>query len=394
MLPALALLALSASAEPAKTSSVPYVAVFVIPEDTVAEHVAGRIEVDLAQRLEKKGAPMVDLAAKYPQPKSPPDEGEKLLKEGKEAYDNLDMDAAIQKLTDGVLFFIKHPEIADPKKMAEVFVFLGAAELQNGVKTAGKEFARAIVLDPDYKPDPKFFAADVQKAYAAARTEVEAKSKGIVLFESVPAGATLELNGKPQGQTPLPARELKPGRYHVRASRPGYVTAAKFPEVAPGDELDVRLDLVPLPAYGSSVDLARRLANTNNFNARVLPPQASQLGQELQARFIVLATVATVKGSNKVNAQVWDVETGDRLRELKFDADEFGSDNAAETIKRWIDRPTAAIVVEAKPNALYGVLRKPWVWAVVGVVVVGAAVGVGVAAGQQPHRFDFVTGIP
>jgi hypothetical protein len=41
------------------------------------------------------------------------------------------------------------------------------------------------------------------------------------------------------------------------------------------------------------------------------------------------------------------------------------------------------------------VLRKPWVWAVVGVVVVGAAVGTGVAVASPRHRPDWITtGIP
>jgi hypothetical protein len=391
---ALALLSVL-TAEPAKTAAVPWVAVFITPEDTVAEHVAGKLEVELAQRLEKKGAQLIDLTARFPQPKTSSDEGDQLLKEGKDAYDNLDMDTAIQKLTDGVLFFIRHPELADPKKLAEVFVFLGAAELQNGVKTSNKEFTRAIALDPDYKPDPKFFAADVQKAYAAARADLDKAKKGLVLLESVPAGAKLELDGKPLGLTPLPALELAPGRHHAKASRPGYVTAAKFPDVATGEELEVRLDLAPLPAYAASVDLAKRLANRNNFDAQVLPPQASQLGQQLQARFIVIGSVSTVKATNKVSAQVWDVETGDRLRELKFDGDEFGMDGAAETIKRWIDRPTAVVVVEGKANPLAETLRKPWLWAVVGVVVVGAAVGAGVAVGVEHHHPDFITtGIP
>lgn len=396
LLHALAVLALSADPlVPASTSAVPYVAVFITPDDTVAEHHAGKIEVELASKLGAKGVPVVDLAAKYPQPKTTSDEGDTLIKEGKEAYDNLDMDAAIAKLTDGILYFIKHPEAADSKKLAEVFVFLGAAELQNGKKPeAAKEFYRAAVLDPGFKPDPRFFAADVQKAFQHAHEEVHQKHKGLVLFESNPAGATLELDGKALGLTPLQALELAPGRHHVRASRPGYVTAAKFPEVTSGAEIDVKLDLTPLPAYASSVDLARRLANRNNFDAKVLPPQAQQLSQELQARFIVLGTVTTMKGSNKVEVQVWDVQTGDRLRELKFDGDEFGISTAADTIRVWIDRPVAEVVVEAKPNPLTGLFKKPWVWAVIGVVAVGAATTVGIVAAKEPRSFDIITGIP
>src|SRR5690606_4060985 len=137
------------------------------------------------------------------------------------------------------------------------------------------------------------------------------------------------------GLTPLPVMELAPGRHHVRASRPGYVPSAQFPEVASGQDVDVRLELQPVPGYAPSVDLAKRLANRNNFDAKALPPQAKQLGADLGARFVVLGKVTTEKGSNKVEVQVWDVDTGDRLRELKFDGDEFGMNSAADTIKLW-----------------------------------------------------------
>ncbi len=395
LLNALVVLTLSADPVTAKTSAVPYVAVFLTPDDTVAEHSTGRLEVELADKLAKKGVPMVDIGARYPQPKTSAEEGETLIKEGKEAYDNLDMDAAIQKLTDGILWYVKHPELADAKALAEVFLFLGAAELQNGKKAdASKEFYRAAVLDPDLKPDPKYFAADVQKSFTHAHTDIHGKHKGIVLFQSFPSGAQVDLDGKSHGLTPLQAMELPPGRHHVRVSRPGYVSAAKFPEVTSGSEIDVRLELQPLPAYASSVDLAKRLANRNNFDAKVLPPQAKQLGAEIGARFIVLGRVTTSKATNKVEVQVWDVETGDRLREVKFDGDEFGMSQAADTIRVWIDRPPAEVVVEARPNPVAQALKKPWVWAVAGAVVVGVGVGVAVAASAEPHRFNFITGIP
>ncbi|MBL8953319.1 MAG: PEGA domain-containing protein [Myxococcaceae bacterium] len=393
MLTTALLLLLSAEA---KTASVPFVAVFVQGEDATAEHHAGKIEVELSHRLAKRGAPLVDLAARYPPPRHDATEGSTLIKEGKEAYDNLDMDAAIQKLTDAGLYFIKHPEAADPKLLAEVFVFLGAAELQNNKKAeAHKNFLRAVALDPTYQPDPKFFAADVQKAFSSAHHELAGKHKGTVIFESSPAGATLALDGREIGLTPHPPVELTPGRHHVLATRPGYVTAGKLPEVASGAHLDVKLELQPLPAYAGSVDLAKRVTNRNNFDAQVLPPQASQLGQELGARYLVLGKVVSSKGSNKVEVQVWDVQTGDRLRELKFDGDEFGLDKAAETITLWIGRPVAEVVVEAKPEGASGAFKKPWVWAVIGAVVVGTAVGVGVGIGaQQPRGFDIITGIP
>src|ERR1700690_1444173 len=109
------LVAFVAAAEPtvtATTSSVPYIAVFAKGEDSTAERNAGKLEDDLSQALTKRGAAMADLEARFPPPIGPSDEGDKLIAAGKDAYDNLDLDGAVTKLTDGALFFVKHPPVA------------------------------------------------------------------------------------------------------------------------------------------------------------------------------------------------------------------------------------------------------------------------------------------
>ena len=162
MLAALALVALTAEPDPAKPELPPVTAVFAFAEDTIAERMAGKVEIELAERLTKKNVQMVNIGALFPATKESTAEGDALVKDGKEAYDNLDLDAAIAKLTDAALFFIKHPELTDPKKLAEVFVYLGAAEQQNGVKTFAKEFARAM----------KHSAASVSFAIATSRSRL------------------------------------------------------------------------------------------------------------------------------------------------------------------------------------------------------------------------------
>src|SRR5262245_21423145 len=108
MIETLALFALSAAPPP--TAAPPplpsTLAVFVASEDPAAEHAAGRLEIDLTQALEKKGAKLVDLNALFPAPPPSIDEGLKLIKAGKDAYDNLDLDTTIKKLTDAALFFV------------------------------------------------------------------------------------------------------------------------------------------------------------------------------------------------------------------------------------------------------------------------------------------------
>lgn len=378
------------------TTSEPTVAVFVKADDQVAERAAGKLEVDLAAALTKQGAQLSDIEKLFPPPKEASDEGDALVAAGKEAYDNLDLDGAVQKLTDGALFFVKHPTLSQPKKLAEVFFFLAAAELQNGKKgPAGKDFYRAAVLDPELKPDTKIFGSDVLKAFNAAKSETHGK-KGLVLIDSQPSGATIELDGKPIGVTPLTAMELSAGRHHVRALKPGFHQAASFPDVKNSEDLDVKLTLEPLPTYATWLDVANKLIGRQGFDTQKLPSNASSLASGMGARFLVLVQVTTVRGiSSEAEAQVWDTDTGDRLREVKFIVEDASIVKTATAIKRWMDRPVAVQVVEAKQTSNDGLLHQPWFWAVTGVVVAGAVVtGVGVAATRHGHGYDFVTGIP
>jgi hypothetical protein len=389
------LVAIAASASSPKVAGPPVVAVFAKADDQVAERASGKLEVDLTAALKKRGVKTPDLDALFPPPKEPTEEGDTLVAAGKEAYDNLDLDGAIGKLTDAALFFVKHPALTQPKKLAEIFLFLASAELQNGDKQNGKDFQRAAVLGPDLKPDPKLFGADVQKAFNAAKAEV-AKTHGVVLIESVPSGATIEVNGKKVGLSPLSAMELPQGRNHARASRPGYVAAGAFPEVKASEDTDVKLTLQPVPAYQTWVDLANKFIGRAGFDQQKLPQAASSLASAMNARYLVLLNVSTVRGiASEAEAQVWDTETGNRLRELKFVVDDASIDKTADTIHRWIDRPAPVEVVEAQPSSGSGVLQQPWIWVVAGVVVVGAAAtGVGVAVTQHHHGYDFTTGIP
>src|SRR5262249_11401436 len=153
---------------------------------------------------------------------------------------------------------------------------------------------------------------------------------------------------------------------------------ARFPELNAGERATVRLDLTPLPAFAASVELARKLTTRAAFDAPELPAQAATLGQQMEARFVVLVMAATGKGGTlKAEDEVWDVATGARLRELKFDADAFSVDRAADTIKLWIERPSPVAVIEAKPG-IGPVWQKPWFWGAAAVVVAGAAVGLAV----------------
>ena len=70
--------------------------------------------------------------------------------------------------------------------------------------------------------------------------------KGLLRLESEPPGATVTVDGKFRGETPL-ALDLDPGEpYEIRISKAGYRTASRSASVAPREERLERLELAPL----------------------------------------------------------------------------------------------------------------------------------------------------
>lgn len=375
--------------------------VFASGQDTVAQGLAGRVEVELTRALKKKNVQLVDVAALFPAPAPvSAEEGDKLFAAGREAYDNLDFDAASKALAQAAVFFIKRPSAAKPEQLSEIFLFLGASELQNGAKAAAlKEFTRALQMNPALAPDSKYFGSDVQTAFAAAQKEMGKRPKGSLAVESTPSGAEVEAFGLSYGLTPVSEIELPAGRYLVRLTRPGFAPSAAFPEVLAGQTAEVRQTLEASPALLALHEKAQKLISRIPFEAEQLPPAAAQVASALKGRYLVLAAVTSdAKLAPKIELQVWNASTGDRLKGVKFNADADGYDTAADAVQAWISRPgqaVAAAVVKEEASGGEPVFKKWWFWTAVGVVAVGG-VSAGVVAAQprSSRGFNVVLGQP
>ena len=401
----LALLVLAAAA-PKPVDLPDKVAVFAAGEDTVAKTIAGRVEIEFTKALKKKGVALADIEAQFPPPAAESgEEGDKLFTAGKEAYDNLDFDGAAKTLAQAAVFFIKRPSAAQPEKLAEIFLFLGASELQNGAKAdAQKEFTRALQMHPALAPDSKYFGADVQGAFTAAQKEMGARPKGKLSVQSIPAGAEVEAFGLSYGKTPVPEIELPAGRYMVKLTREGFAPSIAFPEVAAKETVEVNQALQGGPLYMIVRDQAVPLITRQNFDGAKLSPAAIETAKDMKTRFLVVALISTSgKGSN-VEVQVWNANTGDRLKGVKFEiTSEGGSyDTGAEAVSAWLTHPTAAVAAAGEeevteegvqPSEGGSVLKKWWFWTAVGAVAVGAGVTTAVVASQPHGRGGFNTAL-
>ncbi|HEY0883077.1 MAG TPA: hypothetical protein VGD87_16165, partial [Archangium sp.] len=156
------------AAAPAKPLLPNKAAVFVSSPN---EADAAKVEGDLTKALEDASTPLVDVSEAFPLP-ARDDSGDKLVKEARQAYDDLDYEGAATKWQTALEFFQKNPQLADAKSLADAHFFIGALAIQNGGKAQAKkgqeEFARALLHDPALTCDPQVYGADVKKAFDKA----------------------------------------------------------------------------------------------------------------------------------------------------------------------------------------------------------------------------------
>ena len=384
----------SGAAAPSKPSLPSKAAVFVSSPDEAG---AAKAEGELTRALEDAEVRQIDLPEQFPAaPRD--DSGDKLVKDASQAYDDLDYEGAAAKWNEALEFFVKHPEFADSKTLADAHFFVAALAIQNGgkgqSKKAQEEFVRALVNNPALTCDAQVYGNDVKKAFDKAVTELGNKGQGTLTIDSSPAGATATLRGKELGLTPIAEAPTVPiGRHLVTFTRPGYQPAGAWADVTK-EGGSAKATLAAAPGYMEVRDAATALVGKGVGIKGPLPSGARKLADIVKARFLVMSDGAT--------AEVWDVESGNRLSGLSLSAEELST--SAKKISSFMAKPgsaaVAAAVVDApgeEPGASGPVYTKWWFWTAVGVVAVGgAATAAGVAAANNPsgRAFNVVLGIP
>lgn len=379
-------------AQPKKLPPLPKDAmVFVLNTDGSQPPEASGLEASLTRALREKSVLLVDLDAAYPQPPAPTG-GEALFKEGKEAYDNLDLDTAKAKFSEALVKYGQEPTGASADRIAETQVYLAAITSQNGGKNVAKQLqaqlASALVMKPDLAPDTKLFGPDLPKLLEKAHADVAARPKGALHVQVTPHGADVTFRDHVLTAPVEPIADLPSGYHYVGAKRPGYEPAAAVIEVSAAGAT-ATLELKPTAELTQTHQSAGALIAA--FGAKALPPAARTFGDKHKCRYLVLGNAETLA------LQVWDLEGGGRLRDLKLSDSPEMVAALAEKVKVFIDKPSP-VEVEVKkeePTASDSVLTKWWFWAAVGdgaAVVAGTTAGVAAAASGPKRPFSPVLG--
>jgi len=128
-------------------------------------------------------------------------------------------------------------------------------ELALGNQQAARDALRqAVILRPERTSlDPAEFAPDVRAEYELVRGGLGREAPRPLTTESKPAGAELELNGRPAGRTPMSVR-LHDGRHYLVFRSPGHVVMPRIIDVDGEPMAVLRVELDPLAMDSSPLD--------------------------------------------------------------------------------------------------------------------------------------------
>ncbi|MEW5741829.1 MAG: PEGA domain-containing protein [Myxococcota bacterium] len=381
------------SSAPARPSLPSRAAVFVVGADREKAAAADQLEAKLTRALDDAKVELTDLESLFPLP-AVDDTGAKAFAEAKKGFDDLDYEPALANAHKALEAFTAHPESATAAELADVHFFIGAVSMQLSGKAAAKKaqefFARALLYNPDLQLNAELYGNEAKKAFEKAKQEVSGRGMGPLTITSTPAGAQVLLRDKSLGLTPLaePPSVLA-GRHLVKLSRPGFAPFGAFADVSSGGAT-VEATLSAAPGYAEAREVATTLL-TNGVGSGKVPPTARKLGEVMKARFLVVA----VKRGDDSPLEVWDVETGNRLGDVTL-SDDASLATAATRVKDFVDHPSPLAPVAATVEQGGGdpVYKKWWFWTAVGVVVVGSATAVGVAAASSKPGYNVVLGTP
>ena len=324
------------------------------------------------------------------------DDGRQALAEGRKAYDNLDLDHAGDDFEDAAKAFTAClPALASPAPLVRALVFLGATKFLAGDQDAAHAaFVRALLLDPDHKPDPTIFSPPLAKAFNGARVEVAARPQAPLTVVSAPAGANVFIDGHWRGVTPLTLEKVTVGTHVLVISRRGRIPVVLTTDIAAGvgPPVKVHLDAGPVAgAYAREAAAATAAAGPQKF-----PKAAVALARRFPADRVVLGRVVAAKqGPPVLHLTAYAPAKGLRVattsRVLADDDARRGRD-LDDLARTWLPGVAAEPAPLPKPPPPVSFKLPPfartwWFWAATGAgVAVIAGTAAALASSGAPDR--------
>lgn len=243
---------------------------------------------------------------------------ETLFAQGREAYDTLDLDVAIERLNDALRDLEQHAAyLQDIGKVADVLMLLGATHILRGEDGKGRErLMQAIAIAPDVEPDPAVFNPTMRNTFRSASNSVK-KSKRVALsVSSNPSYAQVYVDGNFAGVSPITVDGLTEGRHFLRLVKDGYNDFGSVVSVSRSSEVAEVAHMQPaqnFEDYDALVDQVLAAQGGGRLNAEHAT-LVERLGRMLGVDHLFVASVRLDGERVVVEATQLDLESEIRVK--------------------------------------------------------------------------------
>jgi len=191
---------------------------------------------------------------------SPEDEIEEmkiLLSAGKEAFETVEFEKAIQNIEKALSIFRKNMIfMKDFRNIITPVAILGICYLAlNRKEDALKTFKYLLSIRPDYRPPEALFPPSAMEIFLKAKKEMREFE---FFFTTFPEGATVYIDGRKKGITPYMEKRMPEGTHLVTAHLQGYKEFREVINISRNENLSVILEraevFVPEAWWGMGPD--------------------------------------------------------------------------------------------------------------------------------------------
>lgn len=158
---------------------------------------------------------------------------EEMVQKGHDAYDQLDLDAAVEFLSNTLKQYERFAAyVNDFRKVSEALMLLGATHILRGEEKLGnRRLEQALNVFPQMEPDPRIFNPAMRGQFQETVSRMSTRPPGTLSVTSNPSYAEVYVDGKFAGVTPLAVERVSEGRHYVRLEKDGYRAWGKVVEV-------------------------------------------------------------------------------------------------------------------------------------------------------------------
>lgn len=208
------------------------------------------------------------------------------------------------------------PELGE---VVDAYALLAAVQFNTGRDEEGaRSLQQALTLAPDRELPLAQTSALFARVVADARKALKDGPKGVVVLESSPANAPVQLDGLALGAAPLTIREVPPGLHFWRAALPSGEAVGGVLEVAAGKQAQAK-------AVSASKDPETRLLSSiaqNKLDGEVLTA-AREHARAAEADLVVFGALSNEGKGLALDSFLFAASSGEvrRLARAAFDTE-------------------------------------------------------------------------